>query len=92
MSLWAEHIGALEESFTRPESLECMRQVRRIGEQNWEQFFSSKVTQMRGHLLKYPVSVDRMGKVKPLPECTAFPDLGGNICGSFLHIQENLTI
>ncbi|KAJ1299082.1 hypothetical protein BS78_01G503900 [Paspalum vaginatum] len=92
MSLWAEHIGAIEESFTRPESLECMRQVRHIGQQNWEQFISSNVTEMRGHLLKYPVSVDPVGKVKPLPECTAFPDLGGNICGSSPHIQENLTI
>ncbi|XP_062213859.1 phospholipase D beta 1-like [Phragmites australis] len=92
MSLWAEHIGAVEESFTRPESLECVRQVRRIGERNWEQFVSSEVTEMRGHLLKYPVSVDRRGKVKPMLESAAFPDLGGSICGSFLHIQENLTI
>ncbi|KAL6847666.1 hypothetical protein ACP4OV_022692 [Aristida adscensionis] len=92
MSLWAEHIGAIEESFNHPESLECMRQVRHTGEQNWEQFISSEVTEMRGHLLKYPVSVDRRGKVKPLPGCAAFPDLGGNICGTVPHIQENLTI
>lgn len=92
MSLWAEHIGTIEESFNQPESLECMRQVRHIGEHNWKQFASNEATEMRGHLLKYPVSVDRMGKVKPLPGCAAFPDLGGNICGSFLPIQENLTI
>ncbi|RLN19374.1 phospholipase D beta 1-like [Panicum miliaceum] len=92
MSLWAEHIGAIEESFTRPESLECIRQVRHIGQKNWDQFFSSHVTKMKGHLLKYPVSVDPDGKVNPLPECATFPDLGGNICGSFMNIQENLTI
>ncbi|CAN6314264.1 unnamed protein product [Urochloa humidicola] len=92
MSLWAEHIGVIQESFSRPESLECVRQVRRIGQQNWEQFVSSHVTEMRGHLLKYPVSVDPKGKVEPLPGCATFPDLGGNICGSFLNIQENLTI
>ncbi|KAF8780409.1 hypothetical protein HU200_001524 [Digitaria exilis] len=92
MSLWAEHIGAIEESFTRPESLECMRQVRQIGQHNWEKFISSHMTKMRGHLLKYPVSVDPRGKVKPLPGCPTFPDLGGNICGSVLNIQENLTI
>nr|CAB3497259.1 unnamed protein product [Digitaria exilis] len=92
MSLWAEHIGGIEESFTRPESLECMRQVRQIGQHNWEQFISSHMTKMRGHLLKYPVSVDPRGKVKPLPGCPTFPDLGGNICGSVLNIQENLTI
>ncbi|KAL5210828.1 hypothetical protein ABZP36_006451 [Zizania latifolia] len=92
MSLWAEHIGAVEESFNCPESLECMRQVRHIGEQNWKQFASNEVTEMRGHLIKYPISVDREGNVKPLPGCAAFPDLAGNICGTFLPIQENLTI
>ncbi|CAD6209277.1 unnamed protein product [Miscanthus lutarioriparius] len=92
MSLWAEHIGSIEESFTRPESLECTRQVRHIGQQNWEKFISSHVTEMKGHLLKYPVIIDSMGKVNPLSGCATFPDLGGNICGSFLNIQENLTI
>ncbi|KAG8092346.1 hypothetical protein GUJ93_ZPchr0012g19242 [Zizania palustris] len=92
MSLWAEHIGAIEEGFNYPESLECIRRVRYLGEQNWKQFLDNDVTEMRGHLLKYPVSVDRKGKVKPLPECTTFPDLGGNICGSFRAIQENVTI
>ncbi|KAG0553102.1 hypothetical protein BDA96_01G565900 [Sorghum bicolor] len=92
MSLWAEHIGYIEESFTMPESLECTRQVRHIGQQNWEKFISSHVTEMKGHLLKYPVSIDSSGKVNPLSGCATFPDLGGNICGSFLNIQENLTI
>ncbi|MCD7452103.1 Phospholipase D beta 1 [Datura stramonium] len=32
-----------------------------------------------GHLLKYPVEVDRTGKVKSLPGCETFPDIGGKI-------------
>ncbi|KAJ1296522.1 hypothetical protein BS78_01G307700 [Paspalum vaginatum] len=92
MSLWAEHIGIIEEDFNHPESLECMRRVRYLGEENWKQFVANEVTEMRGHLMKYPVSVDRKGKVKQLPDCPTFPDLGGNICGSFVAIQENLTI
>ncbi|KQK23957.1 hypothetical protein BRADI_1g77265v3 [Brachypodium distachyon] len=94
MSLWAEHMGAVEEGFERPESVECVRRVRGIGEENWRRFVSEEeeVRELRGHLLKYPVGVDREGKVAPLPGCAAFPDLGGNICGSFLNIQENLTI
>lgn len=92
MSLWAEHIGHLEECYTQPESLECMRRLRELGEMNWKQFAGDDVTDMKGHLLKYPVDVDRKGKVKPLAGCESFPDLGGNICGSFLAIQENLTI
>nr|GMD36477.1 phospholipase D gamma 1-like [Ipomoea batatas] len=92
MSLWAEHLGVVEDCFKRPESLECVRRVRSLGEANWQQFAADEVTEMRGHLLKYPVDVDRKGKVKPLSGCPIFPDVGGNIIGSFLAIQENLTI
>ncbi|OVA00150.1 C2 calcium-dependent membrane targeting [Macleaya cordata] len=92
MSLWAEHIGVLEDCFTEPESLECVRRVRWLGEYNWKQFAADEVTEMRGHLLKYPVEVDLKGKVKPIPGCETFPDVGGNIVGTFFAIQENLTI
>ncbi|XVF52792.1 hypothetical protein PTKIN_Ptkin05aG0047000 [Pterospermum kingtungense] len=92
MSLWAEHIGGVEESFKQPESLECVRRVRSLSEHNWKQYIADEVTEMKGHLLKYPVEVDRMGKVKALPGCEAFPDVGGKILGSFTAIQENLTI
>ena len=92
MSLWAEHIGGVEECFTKPESLECVRMVRSFSEQNWKQFVADELTEMKGHLLKYPVEVDRMGNVKALPGCATFPDVGGNILGSFTGIQENLTI
>ncbi|OMO89630.1 C2 calcium-dependent membrane targeting [Corchorus capsularis] len=92
MSLWAEHIGGLEESFKQPESLECIRRVRSLSEQNWRQYIAEEVTEMKGHLLKYPVEVDRMGRLKALPGCETFPDVGGKILGSFTAIQENLTI
>lgn len=92
MSLWAEHLGFLEDSFTQPQSLDCVRRVRSLAEANWEQFASPVVSEMRGHLLKYPVEVDQKGKVKPLKDCEVFPDAGGNIVGSFVAIQENLTI
>ncbi|XP_050229627.1 phospholipase D beta 1-like [Mercurialis annua] len=92
MSLWAEHIGGLEECFEQPETLECVRRIRLHGEKNWKQFASDEVTEMKGHLLKYPVEVDRTGKVKALQGSETFPDVGGNILGSFTAIQENLTI
>lgn len=92
MSLWAEHMGCIEDCFTYPESLECMRRVRLMGEMNWKQFAAVETTEMRAHLMKYPVDVDKKGRVRPLAGCETFPDLGGNICGSFIAIQENLTI
>ncbi|KAJ7944851.1 Phospholipase D [Quillaja saponaria] len=91
-SLWAEHIGVVEECFKQPESLECVRRVRYLSELNWRQYAADEVTEMKGHLLKYPLEVDAMGKVRSLPGCETFPDVGGNIKGSFTAIQENLTI
>nr|GEZ39126.1 phospholipase D beta 1-like [Tanacetum cinerariifolium] len=52
MSLWAEHIRQLESIFDQPESLECVKRVRSLGEQIWEQYAADKVTDMTGHLLK----------------------------------------
>lgn len=92
MSLWAEHMAMLDDCFAEPESLECVRKVRIMAEENWKQFRSEEVSEMRGHLMNYPVEVDRKGKVRPLPGSKEFPDVGGNIVGSFLAIQENLTI
>lgn len=92
MSLWAEHTGTLEQCFEHPESLECVRRIRVFGEHNWLQYAADEVTEMRGHLLKYPVEVDRTGKVKSLPGCETFPDIGGKIIGTFTGVQENLTI
>ncbi|GER30383.1 phospholipase D [Striga asiatica] len=92
MSLWYEHTGTLEKCFEHPESLECVRRVRWMGELNWKQFAAEEITEMRGHLLKYPVEVDRTGKVRSLPGCETFPDMGGKIIGTFIGIQENLTI
>ncbi|KAJ1414834.1 Phospholipase D, C-terminal [Sesbania bispinosa] len=92
MSLWAEHTGTIDDCFLQPESLECVRRIRSMGEINWQQFSANEVTEMRGHLLKYPVEVDRKGKVRPLPGYEEFPDVGGKIVGSFLAMKENLTI
>ena len=92
MSLWAEHLGTIHECFTKPESIECVRQVRSMAETNWKQFAGDEVCEISGHLMKYPVEVVRSGKVKPLPGFENFPDVGGQIVGSFLGFQENLTI
>lgn len=92
MSLWAEHTGTMEECFERPESIECVRRIRSLGERNWRQYAAEEVSEMRSHLLKYPLQVDPTGKVTHLPGSETFPDLGGNILGTFTVIQENLTI
>ncbi|KAM3397808.1 hypothetical protein P3S68_001321 [Capsicum galapagoense] len=64
MSPWTEHMTTIEQFFERPESLEYVRQMSVFGEHNWLQYTADEVTEMRGHLLKNPVEIDRTRKVK----------------------------
>ncbi|KAK4261703.1 hypothetical protein QN277_004663 [Acacia crassicarpa] len=82
MSLWAEHLGPLDAHFEEPESLECVRKVNSIAEENWRRYTSENFSLLRGHILKYPVQVDVDGKVSPLPEYETFVDVGGKVMGS----------
>ncbi|KAH7849966.1 hypothetical protein Vadar_025728 [Vaccinium darrowii] len=79
MSLWKEHLGTIEDCFMRPESLECVRMVRSMGEMNWQQFAADEVTEMRAHLLKYPVYADRRGKNSYLSKKKLTLEFGGGL-------------
>ncbi|XP_004300745.1 PREDICTED: phospholipase D gamma 2-like [Fragaria vesca subsp. vesca] len=93
MSLWQEHIGLVEECFKQPESLDCVRRVRTLSEQNWSQYVADEVTDMNGrHLLRYPIEVDQFGNVMALSGCTDFPDVNGYILGSPGDIRNILGI
>ncbi|XAR64227.1 Phospholipase D [Bertholletia excelsa] len=91
MSLWAEHLGELQESFKEPESLSCVETVNKIAEDNWKKFTEEEFTPLQGHLLKYPVDIDENGKVSPLPGQENFPDVGGKILGSKTTLPDALT-
>ncbi|KAK9285849.1 hypothetical protein L1049_025050 [Liquidambar formosana] len=81
MSLWAEHLGMIDESFKEPWSLECVSRVNKMAEENWERYTAANFTSLQGHLLKYPIEVDPNGKVGPRPGHDNFPDVGGKILG-----------
>ncbi|XP_024639619.1 phospholipase D delta isoform X2 [Medicago truncatula] len=82
MSLWAEHLGMLDETFKEPERLECVRKVNEIADDNWRKYASEEMSLLQGHLLKYPVQIDSDGQVSSLPDCDSFPDAGGKILGA----------
>ncbi|KAL0350269.1 UNVERIFIED_CONTAM: Phospholipase D delta [Sesamum radiatum] len=82
MSLWSEHLGTVENCFKEPETLECVKRVNEVGEDNWKRYTSDDFTQLQGHLLKYPVAVDVDGNVNPLPGYENFPDVGGRVLGA----------
>ncbi|KAJ7005738.1 hypothetical protein NC653_005148 [Populus alba x Populus x berolinensis] len=91
MSLWAEHLGLVDNLFKEPESLDCVKSVNKIGEDNWKKFTAENFTLLQGHLLKYPVQVDGNGKVSPLPGQETFPDVGGKVLGVRTNLPDALT-
>ncbi|KAL6554624.1 hypothetical protein OROHE_007363 [Orobanche hederae] len=82
MSLWAEHLGMVENCFNEPETLECVKRVNEIAENNWKRYTNDGFTLLQGHLLKYPIEVDADGKVCPLEGHDNFPDVGGRVLGA----------
>lgn len=83
MSLWAEHLGLpLDPLFEEPESLECVRRVNDMSDRNWEQYNAPEVTDMTGHLIRYPLKIEDDGTIRNLPGVETFPDVGGKIMGS----------
>ncbi|CAI0382402.1 unnamed protein product [Linum tenue] len=91
MSLWAEHLGKLHDTYKEPEKLDCVKAVNKTAEENWEKFTSEKFKSLQGHILKYPVQVDKNGKVNPLPGHETFPDVGGKVLGARTTLPDALT-
>lgn len=91
MSLWAEHMEKVDDLFKEPESLDCVKAVNNIAEENWKSYTSEAFTQLQGHLLKYPIEVDSNGKVSHLPGQETFPDVGGKILGTRTTLPRSLT-
>lgn len=90
MSLWHEHFimgrhasedaddGAL---FLEPESLECVRAVRREAERLWDSYTQDRVEDLPGHLLPFPITVSEFGEVADLPADGCFPDTRAPVRG-----------
>ncbi|KAG8080841.1 hypothetical protein GUJ93_ZPchr0007g6274 [Zizania palustris] len=91
MSLWAEHLGTVEECFRSPESVECIQLVNQMAGENWECYVSPEMVKMRGHLMRYPITVDRDGRVGPLLGYECFPDVGGKVLGTHSSLPNALT-
>ncbi|KAF9621735.1 hypothetical protein IFM89_027589 [Coptis chinensis] len=91
MSLWAEHLGMLDDCFHEPQSLDCVKSVNERAQENWKRFTAEEITTLHGHLLKYPLQIDADGKVEPLPDHENFPDVGGKIIGTYTSLPDALT-
>ncbi|XP_047321776.1 phospholipase D delta-like [Impatiens glandulifera] len=91
MSLWAEHLESIDYCFNHPQSLDCLRIVNKIANDNWAKYVADKFTPMVGHLIKYPIEVSSDGEIGNLPGHEYFPDLGGRILGGRTNLPDALT-
>ncbi|KAK3413739.1 hypothetical protein EUGRSUZ_I02300 [Eucalyptus grandis] len=80
MSLWAEHLRVVEKCFNEPGSLACVKRVNEIAGNNWNSYKNQG--ELQGHLLRYPIQVDKDGNVGPLPGSEEFPDVCGKVVGA----------
>ncbi|KAJ9561849.1 hypothetical protein OSB04_007009, partial [Centaurea solstitialis] len=76
MSLWAEQMGILEECYEEAESLDCVRKVNKLADDNWKRYTDDKFSELQGHIMRYPLQVDGDGNVESLTDYETFPDLG----------------
>lgn len=93
--LWAEHmLGKSKKSFPAaledPGSLQCMREMQRIARRNWADYTSSRVTDLRSHLLPYPYDIDFEGNVSGA--VSTFPDTRGSVTGTNSNVIPNILV
>lgn len=92
MSLWAEHLGKLEDTYNEPQSLKCIKHVNKIAKHNWKAYVAEQPEDMMiGHLMQYPVQISRDGKVSSLQDYESFPDVGGRVLGTPTTLPDALT-
>lgn len=84
-------MGMLSDFFHEPQTVECVRYVNKLAEENWLSYESPDITEMNGHLMWYPLKVDKDGGVSPLPGLDCFPDVGGKILGAHSTLPDVLT-
>ena len=84
-------MGRIQACFKDPKSLECVRSVNHIAEENWRRYIADDYTPLQGHLMKYPVNINANGKVKSIPGFEYFPDVGGKVLGSRSNLPDALT-
>ncbi|VAH12735.1 unnamed protein product [Triticum turgidum subsp. durum] len=89
MSLWHEHLGKMHDDFFRPGSLECVQRVNKMADEYWSLYVGDQLKDdLPGHLLTYPVAVDKAGTVSALTGFEFFPDTEARVLGEPTGIKD----
>ena len=89
LALWAEHCGEHDSLHIDPNTPECMALMRKVGQDNLQQFLSTEPEHRESHLLLYPVDVSQDGHVTAIEGCEQFPDTSANILGKKSNFLPN---
>ena len=82
MALWLEHLGGkYDPVYDQPHSLACVKRVNYLAEQNWLQFSGKEDCDMTGHLITFPIIVDRSGAVSARTVNGQFEDIENSVKG-----------
>lgn len=80
--LWVEHLGENVCINANPNSIQCIRKIRLLGEETLKAFIDTTSHPTIGrHMMVYPVNIDQSGSVSQLPECDKFPDTKAHVLG-----------
>lgn len=83
MALWCEHLLREDDTFLHPESLECVRNVNAVADENWRLYSSESCEEdLPGHLLSYPIRVTSNCEIAALPGFEFFPDTKAKVLGT----------
>ncbi|EPS71739.1 hypothetical protein M569_03019, partial [Genlisea aurea] len=83
MALWTEHLMLEDDVFLRPESLECVRIMKAVGDRNWDMYSREEFNEdLPGHLMSYPIKVSSNGDIGTIPGIEFFPDTKAPVLGT----------
>jgi len=90
MNLWGEHLNTSLREFLVPEDVLTVRLVNKLAQANWDKYAADEIVEMEtGHLMQYPILVDRDGVLSPKVEC--FPDTDAPIRGQVSELPFSMT-
>ncbi|KAL8503734.1 hypothetical protein ACS0TY_022451 [Phlomoides rotata] len=83
LALWCEHLLREDDTFLHPESVECVRNVNAVADENWRLYSSESCAEdLPGHLLSYPICVTSNCEIAALPGFEFFPDTKAKVLGT----------
>lgn len=81
---WATITGKMDDVFRIPNTLECVRALNRIAEENWDLYMQEKPCDMYSHLMPFPIDVYDDGIIETRRDLRKgyFPDTQAKVEGS----------